>query len=41
MLIDQILAGGMDFQIGGIVGDIIAWWKPIWHSFLAKLRGEA
>ena len=38
-MIDQILDGGFELKIGGIVGDIIAWWSPIWHAFLAKLKG--
>lgn len=40
MLIDQILGGGLGgFEIGGIVGEIMAWWKPIWHKIIALFKG--
>ena len=38
-MIDKIIDGETEIKIGGIMGDIIAWFKKLWNSLIAKIKG--
>lgn len=38
-MIDKIIDGETDIKIGGILGDIIAWFKKMWNSLMEKIKG--